>query len=61
MSLVTSILVPVDIFLVSFMKNSDGKEEPAMSVSSNLYNITGSWKPWAENPDVRESLKNSIL
>jgi len=44
MSLVTSILVPVDIFLVSFMKNSDG-----------------SWKPWAENPDIRESLKNSIL
>jgi len=44
MSLVISILVPVDIFLVSFMKNSDG-----------------SWKPWAENPDIRESLKNSIL
>jgi len=43
-SLVTSILVPVDVFLISYMKNSDG-----------------SWKPWAENSEVRDSLKDSIL
>lgn len=43
-SLITSILVPVDVFLVSFMKNDDG-----------------SWKPWAESEEVRESLKSSIL
>jgi LMBR1 domain-containing protein 1 len=43
-SLVTSILVPVDVFLISFMKNSDG-----------------SWKPWAESSEVRDSLKDSIL
>ena len=27
-SLVTSILVPVDVFLISFMKNSDGEIVP---------------------------------
>jgi len=43
-SLVTSILVPVDVFLISYMKNSDG-----------------SWKPWAESSEVRDSLKDSIL
>jgi len=43
-SLVTTILVPVDVFLVSYMKNSDG-----------------SWKPWAEDADVRKSLEDSIL
>jgi len=43
-SLVTSILIPVDVFLISFMKTSDG-----------------SWKPWAESSDVRDSLKDSIL
>jgi len=42
-SLVTSILVPVDVFLISYMKNSDG-----------------SWKPWADSSDVRDSLKDSI-
>jgi len=44
MTLVTTILVPVDVFLVSFMKNADG-----------------SWKPWAEDSDVRDSVKDSIL
>lgn len=43
-SLVTSILVPVDVFLISYMKTSDG-----------------SWKPWAESSEVRDSLKDSIL
>ena len=43
-TLVTTALVPVDVFLVSFMKNSDG-----------------TWKPWAEDSEVRDSLKNSIL
>lgn len=43
-TLVTTALVPVDVFLVSFMKNSDG-----------------TWKPWAEGEEVRESLKNSVL
>ena len=43
-TLVTTALVPVDVFLVSFMKNSDG-----------------TWKPWAEDSEVRDSLKYSIL
>ena len=43
-TLLTTALVPVDVFLVSFMKNNDG-----------------TWKPWAEGEDVRESLKNSVL
>ena len=36
MSLVTSILVPVDIFLVSFMKNSDGKKYISKLPNLNL-------------------------
>jgi len=44
LALMTSLLVPVDVFLVSYMKNSDG-----------------SWKPWAESEEVRESLKSSLL
>ena len=36
MSLVTSILVPVDIFLVSFMKNSDGKKYNSKLPNLNL-------------------------
>ena len=43
-SLVTTAMVPVDVFLVSFMKNSDG-----------------TWKPWADDAEVRESLKNSVM
>ena len=43
-TLVTTALVPVDVFLVSFMKNGDG-----------------TWKPWADDPEVRESLKNSVM
>lgn len=44
MTLLTTILVPVDVFLVSFMKNSDG-----------------TWKPWAQDADVRDGVKDSIL
>ena len=44
LALMTSLLVPVDVFLVSYMKNPDG-----------------SWKPWAESEEVRESLKSSLL
>ena len=43
-TLVSALLVPVDIFLTSFMKTSDG-----------------SWKPWADQPEVRQSLESSIL
>ena len=34
-SLVTTILVPVDVFLVSYMKNSDGKYDLNFLAKSN--------------------------
>ena len=43
-TLVSALLVPVDVFLTSFMKTSDG-----------------SWKSWADQPEVRQSLESSIL
>lgn len=43
-ALFTTCLVPVDVFLVSFMKNSNG-----------------TFKDWALDPMVRDSLENTIL
>jgi len=43
-SLITSLLVPVDVFLISYMKNADG-----------------TWKPWAETEEQRETLTDTIL
>ena len=43
-TLLTSILVPVDVFLVSFMKEANG-----------------TYKPWAENAELRASVEDSVL
>ncbi len=44
LTLITSSLVPVDVFLVSYMKFSNG-----------------TYKPWAEPPEVRASLEATVL
>lgn len=44
LTLITSALVPVDVFLVSYMKFSNG-----------------TYKPWAEDPSVRETIEDSVL
>lgn len=43
-TLLTLALVPVDVFLISYMKNDNG-----------------TFKLWAQDPSVRDSLKDSIL
>ena len=59
-ALLTCAMIPVDIFLVSSMKNGDGTFKVCGVVATSTLLISPLFQSWAESQSNRDSVTNSV-